>query len=81
MRYRLAENQQQFSAYSDRLNAGNPLAVMARGYSVVEKVAERKLVSRSSDLQVGEKLRLRFNSGEALCRVENIIGEDEIHER
>ncbi len=80
MRYRLAENQQQLSASSDRLNAGNPLAVMARGYSVVEKVAERKLVSRSCDLQVGEKLRLRFNSGEALCRVENIIGEDEIHE-
>ena len=70
--YRLSESQQRLSACSDRLNAGSPLAVLTRGYSVVEKVDDHKVVSRSSDLVVGEKLRLRFSRGEAQCQVESV---------
>ncbi len=74
--YRLAENRQRLSGCSDRLNAGSPLAVLGRGYSVVEKIDDHKVVSRSSDLVIGEKLRLRFNRGEAECQVESIdVGE------
>ncbi|RLB73565.1 MAG: exodeoxyribonuclease VII large subunit [Deltaproteobacteria bacterium] len=74
--YRLAENRQRLSGCSDRLNAGSPLAVLGRGYSVVEKIDDHKVVSRSLDLVVGEKLRLRFNRGEAECQVESIdVGE------
>jgi len=74
--FRLAENQQRLTGCSDRLDAGSPLAVLARGYSVVEKIADHKVVSRSSDLAVGEKLRLRFNRGEAECQVESVdVGE------
>ncbi len=80
MRYHLGRNQQQLAACRDRLNAVNPLAVMARGYSLVEKVTDGSLVSRSRDLQTGEQLRLRFNAGEALCRVEEINDGDEKHE-
>jgi len=74
--FRLAESRQRLTGCSDRLNAGSPLAVLARGYSVVEKIESNKVVSRSSDLVVGEKLRLRFNRGEAECQVESIdVGE------
>ncbi len=76
MTYRLAENRQHLTACSDRLNACSPLAVLARGYAVAEKIAGRKVVRRSADLVVGEKLRLRFNQGTAECRVESIdVGE------
>ncbi len=70
--YRLSETRQRLTGCSDRLNAGSPLAVLARGYSVVEKIDNHKVVSRSADLVAGEKLRLRFNQGEAECRVESI---------
>ena len=72
MHYHLIETKQRLAAGNDRLNAGSPLAVMARGYSVVEKVEGRKVVSRSRDLTVGEHLRLRFDQGEAQCQVKSI---------
>jgi exodeoxyribonuclease VII large subunit len=76
MRYHLVETQQRLAACNDRLNASSPLAVLARGYSVVEKVENHKVVSRSCDLVVGERLRLRFNQGAARCQVESIdVGE------
>lgn len=75
MHHHLVDNQQRLAACNDRLNAGSPLAVMARGYSIVEKVENHKVVSRSSDLVAGEKLRLRFNQGQALCRVDRLDDE------
>ena len=72
MTYRLAENRQHLNGCCDRLNACSPLAVLARGYAVVEKITDHKVVRRSADLVVGEKLRLRFNQGAAECQVESI---------
>ncbi len=75
MRYHLAENKQRLAASGDRLNASSPLAILARGYSIVEKVDNHQVVSSSRDVTAGEKLRLRFNHGEALCRVEMVMYE------
>ncbi len=72
MRYLLAGKRQLITAHSDRLKAGSPLAVLARGYSVVEKIENNKVVSKSSDLAVGDQLRLRLHQGQAWCRVEKI---------
>ncbi|MEA3332225.1 MAG: exodeoxyribonuclease VII large subunit, partial [Pseudomonadota bacterium] len=72
MRHLLAGNRQQITALSDRLKAGSPLAVLARGYTVVEKVENDKVVSKSSDLIVGDQLHLRLHQGQAWCRVEKV---------
>jgi exodeoxyribonuclease VII large subunit len=55
-----------------RLEAGSPLAILKRGYAVVEKENIPGVVSDSRKLQIGERLRLRFATGRALCRVEAI---------
>ena len=72
MRHFLAGKRQWITAHSDRLKAGSPLAVLARGYTVVEKVDTDKVISRSFDLTVGDQLRLRLHQGQAWCRVEKI---------
>jgi exodeoxyribonuclease VII large subunit len=72
MRHLLAGKQQRVMAYRDRLKSASPLAVLARGYTVVEKVDNDQVVSKSSDLLVGDQVRLRFHQGQAWCRVENI---------
>ena len=72
MRHLLLGKQQRVMVYSDRLKSGSPLAVLARGYTVVERVDDDQVVSKSSDLAVGDQVRLRLHQGQAWCRVENV---------
>jgi len=61
------------AAAGDRLRAGNPLAVLARGYAVVEKTGTGVVVRNCAELHPGELLDLRFHQGGARCRVERVI--------
>lgn len=51
-----------FLALSGRLEALNPLSVLARGYTAVYK--DMKMITRSSEVHVGDALRIRFADGE-----------------
>ncbi|MBA2565286.1 MAG: exodeoxyribonuclease VII large subunit, partial [Gemmatimonadetes bacterium] len=52
-----------------RLDALSPLATLERGYAIVEKMPERRVVRGAGELRVGDELRLRFLRGEARARV------------
>lgn len=52
-----------------RLEALSPLATLGRGYALVERLPERRLVKAAEQLSVGDDVRLRFASGEARARV------------
>ena len=61
---RLTESRrQQLAALGAHLNALSPLAILSRGYAVAWKMPEKKLVKRATQLQVGDKLSLRFGEG------------------
>ena len=53
-----------------RLSALSPLAVLERGYSITHRLADQRIVKASASLQVGERVRVTFAQGKALCRVE-----------
>ena len=53
-----------------RLDALSPLAVLDRGYSIVHKIPEEKLVKDTTSLDIGDFLRVTFAKGKAICRVE-----------
>jgi exodeoxyribonuclease VII large subunit len=53
-----------------RLGALSPLAVLERGYSIAHKLPEEHIVKSSAELQAGDRLRVSFAQGKALCRVE-----------
>lgn len=55
-----------------RLDALNPLSGLARGFAFCEDAASRAPLRQAADLAPGQRLRLRFHKGQALCRVEEI---------
>ncbi len=64
----------QLAALEDKLEGAGPLKLMARGYSYCQD--EKGNVIRSIDeLQVGQRLRLRFRDGTARCLTEELVPE------
>jgi exodeoxyribonuclease VII large subunit len=69
--------QEKLRQYKDRLAQGagrlsalSPLAVLERGYSITHRLADERIVKAAASLQVGERVRITFAQGKALCRVE-----------
>lgn len=58
---------------SGRLNALSPLAVLARGYSIVTRVKKTEIVRDASQVRQGEMLRIQPQKGVLLCRVAALI--------
>ena len=52
------------------LEALSPLRGLARGFALAERQRDGKLVRTSADLETGDRIKLRFHQGGALCRVE-----------
>ena len=53
-----------------RLGALSPLAVLERGYSITHKLPDERIVKDGAELALGDRLRITFAQGKALCRVE-----------
>jgi len=53
-----------------RLAALSPLAVLERGYSITHKFPEQRIVKNAAELATGDRVRITFAQGNALCRVE-----------
>lgn len=70
-RLRLAR--EQWRGLLAQLEALSPLNVMRRGYSLVYRLPEQRLVHDSAQLNTSGRVRVRFQRGEAVCRVEEIV--------
>ncbi len=55
-----------------QLESLSPLAVLARGYSLSQRLDDARLVDDAQTLQPGDRLLTRFARGEAVSRVEEI---------
>lgn len=68
----LITNQDKTRAYTHRLSALNPLAILSRGYSLSTKI-DGRVVKDAGELRVGEQIRTRLARGAFVSRVEDII--------
>ncbi len=55
------------------LDAVSPLATMSRGYSVVQKYKNMKIITSSSSLKERDRLEIRLHRGRIACLVEKVI--------
>lgn len=55
-----------------QLESLSPLGVLARGYSLTQRLEDESVVDRADRLRVGERIRTRYGSGETISRVELI---------
>lgn len=67
----LGRKRQSMERVTASLGALNPLAVLGRGYALVQTEA-RKVIPAAAELQVGDRVNLRFADGIAKIAVEEI---------
>jgi exodeoxyribonuclease VII large subunit len=66
----LTRARQRFAHGSERLGGLSPLAVLDRGYAIAHKMPDELIVKDSSAVSIGDRLRVTFARGKALCRIE-----------
>lgn len=59
-------------ALSGKLISLNPEAVLRRGYSITFRLRDGRIVSKSSDLEIEERVRIRFAQGTVQGKIEEI---------
>ena len=69
---RLDVHKQAFYDQAVRLEVLSPLKTLARGYAIASRADIGSVVSDAASLKIGEQLRIKFNLGEAGCRVESL---------
>ncbi|GJL68431.1 MAG: exodeoxyribonuclease 7 large subunit [Nitrospirales bacterium] len=62
----------QSELWMSQLNQLSPLAVLARGYSIVHNQQSGKVVKQSTEVSVGESVRTRLHEGDLICLVQRI---------
>ncbi len=69
----LFHRRQSVEAHMTALDALSPLAILNRGYSVIQTVPTGRVVRRASEVTVGEVLQARLSEGRLLCLVEEVL--------
>ncbi len=59
-----------------KLGSLSPLSVLSRGYSLTQRVADDLVIQDARVLNVDDQLRVRFEKGGAICRVEDVVIEN-----
>jgi exodeoxyribonuclease VII large subunit len=72
IRHRMQISRQRTETLAGRLESLSPLAVLARGYSITERVSDGRIVRDASELSNGEQIATRFAKGKATSRVEKV---------
>src|SRR5713226_6909175 len=67
---RLRQLKERLITDTGRLDALSPLAILRRGYSITHKLPEEEIVKDADVLTPGDRVRIRFAHGKAVCRVE-----------
>ncbi|MDE6125196.1 MAG: hypothetical protein K2G22_08245, partial [Eubacterium sp.] len=68
--YSLESKEMMLSALAGKLNALSPLAVLARGYSVIQK--ENEVVKSASQIKIKDEVTFVLQDGKAVCTVNEV---------
>lgn len=72
VRHRLEQLRHQTQALAGQLDSLSPVGVLARGYSLTQRVSDGRLIRDARDLSPGDELDTRFAQGHVRSRVEKI---------
>lgn len=78
--HRLALERSRLAGGSTRLQALSPLAVLERGYAVVTRRADDRLLQNAADVHTGEEVHIRLHRGSLDARVEQTIPNETTNE-
>ncbi len=69
----LMSRKQSVAAQMSALDALSPLAILSRGYSVIQAGPSGRIVRRASDVAVGEVVQARLAEGRLRCVVDEVL--------
>ncbi|MGB7396987.1 MAG: exodeoxyribonuclease VII large subunit, partial [Candidatus Macondimonas sp.] len=69
---RLIERSRQLAALGRALAAVSPLGTLERGYAIVRRVADQRVVQDAAEAPVGTQLWVRLHHGQLTCQVEDV---------
>lgn len=72
MRHDLKRCEQRIHAYLDRLNSLSPLAILDRGYGILETLPDRKMIRSVAQISIGDTILARLADGALRCTVEDV---------
>ena len=78
MRFELDRRSQEARACLARLHALSPLAILDRGYSIVETVPARRIVRDASQVLAGQEVVARLARGQLRCTVNETVPEGSV---
>ena len=69
---RLEQGRRRFIESATRLDALSPLAVLARGFALVRRAEDGRIVRSPRDLRPSDRLEIRLSEGSLVARVESV---------
>lgn len=72
MRAVLAFRRQRVESLAAAMHTLSPLAILARGYSIVQTIPGGAIVRRAQDVAVGDEVRARLAQGHLVCGVREV---------
>jgi len=64
---------QALGALLSTMDSLSPLAVLARGYSILQTIPGGRIVRSARDVSVGDEIRARLAKGQLVCAVRRVL--------
>ena len=74
----LAQHRHRIHATLAQLNTLSPLAILGRGYSILQTVPAGQILRRASDVEVGQELEAQLASGRLSCKVMRVCDDSSV---
>jgi exodeoxyribonuclease VII large subunit len=78
MAHDLKRYEERIHAYLGRLHGLSPLAILARGYGMLETMPDQTIVRRIAQVSIGDTIRARLVDGELRCTVEDVLPDSSV---
>ena len=74
----LAQHRHRIHATLAQLNTLSPLAILGRGYSILQTVPAGQILHRANDVEVGQELVAQLASGRLSCMVTRVLDDSSV---
>jgi len=74
----LAQHRHRIHATLAQLNTLSPLAILGRGYSILQTVPDGQILHRANDVGVGQELEAQLASGRLSCTVTQVFDDSSV---
>jgi exodeoxyribonuclease VII large subunit len=78
MEVMLARHRHRINATLAQLNTLSPLAILGRGYSILQTVPGGQILHRANDVEIGQELEAQLASGRLSCTVTHVFDDSSV---